>query len=202
MLTLYHAPHSRATRIVQLIHALDAVDTVDFCPVGVRRNDGSGQADPANPHPEGKVPLLVDDGVEIWESAAIMLYLTDLYPESGLGVPVGDRLRGRYLSWLVWYGDIVEPQLLLKFAEIEHPVLWSGLRGMAEMEARIKAALAEGPWLVGGRYTAADMLIASAFLYLDTTHPDPVIAEWVARCAADPSLEWARARDAAAMAAA
>jgi len=54
---------------------------------------GSGGADPANPHPEGKVPLLVHDGVGRYgESNAIMVYLTDLFPAPGFGDPSGIRI--------------------------------------------------------------------------------------------------------------
>ena len=95
MLTLYHAPNSRSTRIVGALMAMDALDKVDIVQVDIPRRDGTGRHDPANPHPEGKVPVLVHDGVEIWESSAILLYLTELFPEAGLGIPPGDRERGR-----------------------------------------------------------------------------------------------------------
>lgn len=198
MLTLYASPNSRATRMIQLVHALGIEDDVDIRRVTIARRDGSGGPDPANPHPEGKVPLLVDDGVAIWESSAIMLYLTDLVPESPLGVPVGHRERGRYLSWLAWYGDVIEPVLALRFAGLDHPVIRATFRGWDEVLARLGAALKDSPWLVAGRYTAADMLIASAFLFTGQTPEDPAIADWLARCTADPSLAWARAQDAAA----
>ena len=42
MLTLYHAPFSRSTRIVALIHDLGLQDRVQIEPVTVTRPDGSG----------------------------------------------------------------------------------------------------------------------------------------------------------------
>ena len=94
MLTLYHSPMSRSTRITQLLRELNALDRVNVEIVTVTRIDGSGGIDPANPHPEGKVPLLVHDGVEIRESIAIAQYLAELFPEAGLSVPPGDQMRG------------------------------------------------------------------------------------------------------------
>ncbi|WP_163364139.1 glutathione S-transferase family protein, partial [Klebsiella aerogenes] len=76
--------------------------------------DGSGGRDPRNPHPDGKVPLLVEDGVQIWESSAIVQHLADLFPEAGLAIPVGHKLRGAYLSWLAWYAGVVEPVFVLE----------------------------------------------------------------------------------------
>ncbi len=78
MLTLYHSPRSRSSRIIRLIDELDIWTEVDIRIVSITHSDGTGEHDPNNPHPEGKVPLLVHDGVEIWESNAIILYLTDL----------------------------------------------------------------------------------------------------------------------------
>lgn len=100
MLTLYHAPNSRSTRIVQLIHEMGVTDQVDIQKVSIPRQDGSGAVDTANPHPEGKVPCLTHDGAMIRESDAIMLYLTDHFGDTPLGRSIGAPGRGAYLSWL------------------------------------------------------------------------------------------------------
>jgi len=60
-------PRSRSSRIVILLRELDAVDEIAIEIVDIARGDGSGRKDPQNPHPEGKVPLLVHDGVVIWK---------------------------------------------------------------------------------------------------------------------------------------
>lgn len=93
MLTLFHAPRSRSTRFIWLLEELGA-------PYAIRKVDiyravsQSGARDPANPHPHGQVPALSDDGTLITESSAIALYLTDKFPDAGLGPVVGDPLRG------------------------------------------------------------------------------------------------------------
>lgn len=188
MLTLFHAPHSRSTRVVDLIHAMGIVDRVNIRIVTIPRQDGSGGRDPLNPHPEGKVPLLVHDGVEIWESAAIMLYLADLFPASEYTVPQGDPERGRFLSWMSWYAGVMEPVIIFSQMGIAHPVLDATFRGMPEIIARLRRALENGPWLMGDRLTAADILIASPFLWFkDSTPDDPLIRDWVDRIA---NLPW------------
>ncbi|WP_366465751.1 hypothetical protein [Paracoccus methylarcula] len=91
MPTLYHAPNSRSTGIVQLIEEMGLTDQVDIVSVTIPRQDGSGSRDPRNPHPEGKVPYLVNESDYIRERGAIIAYLTDMFPESGLGRSVGIR---------------------------------------------------------------------------------------------------------------
>ena len=98
MLTLIHAPNSRSTRILMLIDAMGIRDKIEIRPVSIVYRDGSGQTDPGNPHPEGKVPVLIHDGTMISETAAIMLDLTALFPESGLAPKPGNPLRGEYLA--------------------------------------------------------------------------------------------------------
>jgi glutathione S-transferase len=203
MLALYHAPMSRSTRITALIDELGAEADVEIRPVTIPRQDGSGGRDPANPHPEGKVPLLVHDGAVIWESPAIILYLTDLFPAAGLGPLPGDPLRGPYLSWLAYYGDVVEPVMILEnVVRIDHPVLTTTFRGMAEVTDRLAQALEKGPYLLGARYTAADLLLHSPFAWFRDATPDvPVIRDWVARCMDRPAAKRAAARDQALLAA-
>src|SRR5262245_35703013 len=98
MLTLYHAPQSRSSRIVCLLEELGA--RYELRITDTPRPDGTGAPDPANPHPDRKVPALVDDGALITESAAVILYLPDKSPAAGIGPVVGDPLRGAYVTWL------------------------------------------------------------------------------------------------------
>lgn len=200
MITLYHAPMSRSSRIVTLIDELGA--DVAIREVTIPRQDGSGGRDPANPHPEGKVPLLDHDGAIVWETPAIILYLTDLFPAAGLGPLPGDPQRGTYLSWLSWYGGVVEPILILEsVVKVEHPVISATFRSMAEVTDRLARALEGRPYLMGEHYTAADLLLHSPFAWFPAATPDvPAIGDWVRRCQERPAVKRTIARDTAAMA--
>lgn len=198
MLTLYHAPMSRSTRIVALIEELGAQDDVAIEIVSIRRQQGDHQPDPRNPHPDKKVPLLVHDGVPIWESTAIALYLTELYPDAGLGRPVGTPERGQMLSWLAWSGGVFEPVLINHVAELEHPLLQSTFRGFPEAMARLSSALHNGPYLLGDRYSIADLICVSPFTYLSHLVPDdPAFQGWIKRCTERPAQANALAFDTA-----
>ena len=190
MLTLYHAPNSRSSRIIRLLIELGILNQVDIRIVTVARNDGSGGADPANPHPEGKVPLLVHDGVEIWESSAIILYLTDMFPDAGFGRSVGQADRGSHLSWLAWYGDVLEPVIIFDAADLSHPFLDFTFRGVPEAVARLTNQLETTPYVLGDSFSAADLLLVSPYVWFPQSTPDvPIIRDWIARCQARPSAQ-------------
>lgn len=196
MLTLIHAPMSRSTRIVQLLEALNARDKVEIRIVDIPRADGSGGPDPKNPHPEKKVPLLLHDGQMIRESNAIMVHLTTLFPDAGLAPAPGTPEHGAYLSWMAYYGNVMEPVIVGAVAGLSHPILDKSFRGPSEMHAMLASALETQPFLMGERYSAADMLLASPFLWFRQAMPDvAIIQDWAARCEAHPSFAAARAYD-------
>ena len=196
MLTLFHAPQSRSSRMIWLLEELRADYTIRY--VDVLRPDGSGRVDPANPHPDGKVPALLHDGAVVTESAAICLYLTDLHPSAGLGAPVGDPRRGSYLSWLAYYAGVIEPVVTIEFAQLSgHAVLARAFRGMAEMHARVQATLRSGPYLLGDAFSAADILLASLGQFSrPMLPPGEPTDSYLARLAARPALARALAKDA------
>ncbi|SMO39160.1 glutathione S-transferase family protein [Paracoccus laeviglucosivorans] len=189
MLTLYHAPQSRSTSILTLLLELDAFDKVDIRRVGIRRFDGSGGIDPANPHPEGKVPYLVNGSDHVRERGGIMLYLTDTFPEAGIAPLPGDPKRGEYLSWLFWYQGVVEPLVVLQFAQISNPMLADTFRDYDTMLKRLDDVLSRQPWLLGDQFSAADLLIGGMFVFLNGQLPStPAIDAWAGRVQSRPSF--------------
>lgn len=189
MLTLYHAPNSRSSTIVALIEELGLQSKVTITEVSVRRADGSGGPDPRNPHPEGKVPYLTSGTDHVFERAAIVAFLTDLVPDHPMGRAVGDPQRGAYLSWLAYYQGVVEPVLVLHMAGVAHPVLSATLRDLDHVTSRLSATLDTQPYLLGDRYSAVDLLLASPFHWMPDIAPSgSSLADWIARCAARPSV--------------
>jgi len=197
MLTLHHCPHSRSTRIIALLAEMGIAKQVEIHRVTVRRQDGGGGIDPTNPHPEGKVPILDHDGALISETAAIINYLTELFPKTGFAPERGDARRGEYLTWLHWYGAVMEPVVIFTAAELAHPFLATTFRGIPEVSARLSKALAAQPYLLGESYSAADLLVHSPYArFRDLTPQDPKVSDWLARCMARPSASYAAEFDA------
>ena len=196
MLTLHHAPQSRSSRIVWLLEELGADYGIVY--TDIPRQDGSGAPDPANPHPERKVPALVHDGVLVTESVAIMLYLTDLFPDAGLGPRAGERDRGPYLSWLAYYAGVIEPRIVAEFAGFaDHAAVLSTYRGREEFDRRILGALEAHSWMLGDRFSAVDVLIANIGQWMRGALPEvTAVDDFLARCAARPAFAAAAAKDA------
>jgi len=193
VLTLIHAPKSRSTRMIWLLEELGA--TFDIKVVDIARQSGVGAKDPANPHPDKKVPALLDDGVLITESAAIALYLTDKFPAAGIGPVVGDPLRGPYLTWLAYYAGVLEPVIGAHFEgrTASDPALMAEYEAM---DARLKATLEAGPYMLGETYSAADIMFASLLQFARQALPaHAVYDEWLARLTARPALARAMAKD-------
>jgi glutathione S-transferase len=194
MLTLYHAPRSRSSRFVWLLEELGEPYRIEY--VDIRRGDGSGASDARNPHPHKRVPALDHDGAVVWESPAIALYLSDAFPKARLGPQVDDPLRADYVSWLVYYGSVIEPAMTAKMMnwELGGPVGWAAFE---DVEARIAERLAHGQqWFLGARFTTLDILIGSLLQWAARLFPDrPEYAAYKVRIDARPALARAQAKD-------
>lgn len=194
MLTLFHAPRSRSTRIVWLLEELGA--SFHLRHVTIRYMDGSGDGpDPANPHPDKKVPALIHDDALVTESAAVATYLADLLPDAGLAPRLGDPDRGAYLTWISWIEGEFGPAIFQRVGA------GAGGPTPAAFEAalhRLESALTKAPYLLGERFSAADVMLGGTLGWARDVLPmqGPVPA-YLTRLAARPSFARAMARDTA-----
>ena len=161
MITLYHAPRSRASRFIFLLEELGA--PYELSEVTIRRGDGSGALDTHNPHPHGKVPAIRDGETVVYESAAIALYLTDKFPNADIGPLIGDPKRGAYLTWLAYYAGVMEPAWMSAFMKTDVPRGTAGWVKTDEVMELVNATLSKGPYILGEKFSAADVLIATTF---------------------------------------
>jgi glutathione S-transferase len=198
MITLYHRAKSRATRFIFLLEELEAPYQIHS--VSIRSRDGTGAVDPANPHPHGKVPAISDDGVVVFESPAIALYLTDRFPHKRLGPLVGDPARGPYLSWLAYYTGVFEPAIMSKFMKVEVPRGTAGWVAVGEVLPVLVQQLSPGPYLLGAQFSAADVLYGATFAMFAGSpllSKSAVIDDYVQRVVTRPAYARAMAREAA-----
>ena len=192
MLKLFHNPDSRSSRFIWLLEELG----VDYELVYVEiPRGGKGSPDPSNPHPDKRVPALIHDGRLITESAAIALYLTDAFPQAGLGPLVGDPRRADYLTWLAFYAGEMEPAFgMYRRGWIDRdPQLATSHE---RVQKRVLTALSQGEYLLGDQFTAADALVCSPYQWLRDFGPTSSrIDPWLARLAARPAAIRAAERD-------
>jgi glutathione S-transferase len=197
MITLFHRARTRSTRFIFLLEELEAPYRIQ--PVTTRTRDG-GAIDPANPHPIGKVPAISDDGIVVFESPAIALYLTDRFPDRRLGPLVGESGRGTYLSWLCYYTGVLEPAFMSRFMNVEVPRATAGWVPVEEAIAAILKVLASGPYLLGERFSAVDVLYGTTFAMFAQSPIMPrseLIDDYVRRIVTRTAFVRAQALDAA-----
>lgn len=151
-------------------------------------------------NPMGKVPAIRHGDAVITEQAAIYMYLADLFPEAGLAPAVGDPLRGPYLRWMVYYGNCFEPAVADRALKREPgPARMLPYGDFDAVIGAIAGQLAKGPYWLGDRFTAADVLWGVGLAW--TTHfklvPElPEISAYLQRFGARPAVARAKARDA------
>jgi glutathione S-transferase len=198
MITLVHAPRSRSSSFLWLLEEFGEPYRVQS--VSIRRGDGSGTIDPANPHPHGKVPVLMDDTAIIFEQSAIALYLADKYPRAGLGPGVEAPERGSFLTLLAYYAGVVEPAFTSKFMRVAVPRGTAGWVDSDEVMDFINDRLAKQAYIVGDNFTAADILYAGAFeLFMNSPMLEGKrtrqLQDYVARCVSRPARARAAQKD-------
>ena len=197
MITLFHAPQSRSSRIIWLLEELKVAYQIH--PVSIfRPMTGQGSPDPANPHPDKCVPAIVDGSVTVAESVAIVLYLADAYPQAGLGVPMDDPRRGEYLTWLIWYAAEMEPAMMASLGgELAGAPMKQ--RRLDAVVSRLEKALARSPYVFGDSFSGVDLVVASALDFGRKAFPaSSVLDDYVARCTSRPAAHRARELDEAA----
>ena len=197
MITLYHSPNTRSSSIVWLLEELQVpyeTRTVTF-----RRADGTGEKDPANPHPHGKVPALHDDGETVFESAAIALFLTDKYRKVKMGPAAGEPKRGAYLSWLAYRAGVMEPAFMERRLEIKHIQGMMGWAAPDEVEEILNAHLAKNRYFLGDEFSAVDVMLGGGLYFMmmfKMAKETDVLKEYAARIISRPAYKRATERDA------
>ena len=122
-------------------------------------------------NPNGLIPVLVDNGRPIYETAAITLHLCDTHPQAGLAPAVGSVERALFYQWLAWLTNTLQASLLVYF----YPERWmndGNAAGAAELKANaeqrigvlldmLETELARHgqPWFGGARYSALDAYV-------------------------------------------
>lgn len=104
MMKLYYIPTTRAVRPRWLLEELQVPYELIDVTMEMTRQPEYRQL-----HPHGKVPVLVDGDVTLFESAAICAYLADKYPEKGFAPLPAAKERGLYYQWLFYAGLTLEP---------------------------------------------------------------------------------------------
>jgi glutathione S-transferase len=145
-------------------------------------------------NPMGKVPAIRHGKTVVTECAAICAYLADAFPRAQLAPPPGDPARGTYYRWLFFGAGCVEPALVDKMfarAQVERP----GALGYGNYDDTLNAlekAIAPGPFILGERFSAADVYVGSQIgwgMMTKSLEPRPAFAVYFERISARPAFK-------------
>ena len=191
---LYYMPRTRSSRAVWMLEEIGA-------PYELTEIAGAERRSPEHleRHPLGRVPALeLDDGTVMFESAAICLQLADLHPEAQLSAPVGSSERALVYQWVLFAMTELEGPLFRWLGELRDGLTDASAaqQRFADAAAALETALAGREWVLGERFTVADLLCASILSGAESREllePWPGLRAYVKRAEARPAYARAAA---------
>lgn len=197
MLKLHFAPNSRAGRIVWLLEELGLpyeINKMAFHPKDLKSDEHRAR------HPLGRVPVLEDDEVSIFESGAIVEYVFERHQNGGLKPPADSPLFPAYLQWFHYCEGMVMPPIntivvqtiLLPEDRRDMTVLGQAQRLLTKSLAPVETALAGRAYLIGD-FSAADLMLGHACFMANrsgcVTDDMPNLKAYIARIESRPAFQ-------------
>jgi glutathione S-transferase len=197
MLKLHFAPNSRASRIMWLLEELELpyeLNRMDFHPKDLKSDEHRER------HPLGRVPVLEDGDVSIYESGAIVEYILARHKDGGLKPSVDSSLYPEYLQWFHYCEGMVMPPVntivvqtvLLPPDRRDETALSQAQRLLSKSWAPVEEAMTGRDYLIGD-FSAADVMLGHACFMsnrLGCISDDmPNLKGYVQRIAARPAFD-------------
>jgi len=199
-LKIYGVARSRAARVLWMAKEL-GLDyehiKVDFATGDTRRPEHLAL------NPNGHVPVIDDDGLILWESMAINLYLAKKYGKSGL-YPARPEDEARAWQWSFWGMTEIERPLLTALLnravyperERDAAAADQAEKTLAQPLGVLDGVLGSTACLLGEQFTVADLNVASILAWARPAQidvaPFPRVAEWLKNCAERPAARAVR----------
>ena len=196
-ITLFYSPQTRATGARILLEELKV--PYELRVLNMKAGE-QRQQEYLSINPLGKVPAVRVGETLITEQGAIYLYLADLFPQAGLAPSLTDPDRGAYVRWLFIYGSCFEPAIYDRY--MKHAPGSANETPYASYEALVdllEAQLEKGPYLLGDRFTAADLLWGIALSWttmFGLVEARPAFQRYMDRIGARLSVQKVTAEDA------
>ena len=197
---LYHCPQTRSGTAFWMNEELG-----DICDIEIIDFKKGGQKEPAfiEINPMGKLPTLVHNGVVVTEAAAICAYLADAFSDKGMAPAQDDAKRGAYFRWMFFAPSCIEPAMIDIFNKRRNENPASVGYGNSELViAAAKTALNEGDYILGDRFSAADVVFGStlnfAMMFGAFEKEEPFVS-YTERLMARPAVQRCNEKNAAIM---
>lgn len=132
-----------------------------------RSQDAQHSAEYLKLNPNGLIPVLVQGDLVLFETAAITLHLADQHPNAGLAPPPGTPERAQFYKWVVHLTNTPQAEYRAWFYPWQHvadpaaadSVKQASGERLGRMFDVIANQLGDGPWLLGERFSAADLFL-------------------------------------------
>jgi glutathione S-transferase len=204
-LTFYFAPQSTASITTLVLEELGT--PCERVKLDIKKGE-TKEPEFLKINPNGRVPTIVHDGVAIWESAAITIYLGEMFGEKAKLWPAAGPKRGEAMKWVVW-ANVSLGEAVYRWAR---NTMWA-----PEEERNAKAAATASTDIAGllrvldealdgrnflvGDYTLADTHVNSLVDWLRHMKIDMSglnrLSAWGKRCSDRPAYGRAMARETA-----
>lgn len=164
MLALYYYPGNASLLPHMMLREIGAPFELRLVD---RSQNAQKSADYLRLNPNGRIPVLVDGDLVLFETAAIALHLVDKFPDAGLAPAVGTPERGEFYKWMAHLTNTPQAEYRAWFYPHEHvideaaaPSVKEGARQRLErMFDVISDQLGSRQWLLGDRFSAADLFL-------------------------------------------
>lgn len=194
-LTIYGIPQSRALRCLWAARELG----VPYNNEPVHFTKTRESADLVKANPNARIPAIDDNGFTLYESMAINLYLAKKH---GAGHAISLRSveeEALAMQWSFWVMTEIEKPLLtimlnaLGMAPADEAALAQSRSALDRPLGVLEAHLADRAWLLGDRFTIADLNVASVLVWARGAKLDmtgfPKVAAWLKACMSRPAFK-------------
>ncbi len=205
MIQLFNYPDTRGLRVSWMLEELGEEYEFNLVPFS---SNGFASEEYIKINPAGKVPAIRDGDLVLTESAAIVTYLGDKFPDKKLVPPAGSAARAKYDQWCYFV-----------LSELEQPLWTKGKhKFMLPRDKRVPAIIETAEWefqkalmilsqgldgnrfILGDTFSAADILIGQTLSWARTAKQPveiQIVADYADSILGREALQRARAREAA-----
>jgi glutathione S-transferase len=188
---LYYNPMSRARIAHWMLEEVGAPYRIELVSLEKREHK---QPTFLAVNPMGKLPAIIHRSTVVTESGAICAYLADAFPAARLAPRNEEAVRGTYWRWMFFAAGCLEPALTDRMLDRPSPERTStvGYGTYGDTLNALEQALHPGPYLLGDRFSAADVYLGSQIGYglvSKSLEPRPAFVSYLARMSDRPAYK-------------
>ncbi len=198
MYNLYYYPHNASMAPHFILNEL----AVDFKLTLVdRKTDAQKSAEYLAINPAGRIPTLVDNGLAIFESAAICLHLAEQHPRAQLVPALGESTRPKFFQWLMYLTNTLQAELMIYFYPENHTtnadqhsnIVTTQVQRIGEILTLLDNELKNKNYLVGEQFTVCDYYLLMLLMWCDDFEKPPTaynhLANYLKNLAKRPAVK-------------